>query len=84
MLTYNEQYQEAFDYEFNDYVREAYGSTALDNEQEAFYDDVADLQREGLSVPTFEEWQAENAKRRVDRYAAAAQANRDLDDEIPW
>ena len=87
MLTYNEQYQEAFDYEFNayyDYVREAYGSTALDNEQEAFYNDVADLQREGLPVPTFNEWQAENAKRRADRYAAAAQANRDLDDEIPW
>jgi hypothetical protein len=57
---------------------------AIDQDLNDYYDDVANLQREGQPVPTIEEWQAENAKRRVDRYAIAAQANRDLNDEIPW
>lgn len=57
---------------------------AIDQDLNDYYDDVANLQREGQPVPTFEAWKAENAKRRVDRYAIAAQANRDLGDKPLW
>lgn len=52
-----------------DYLTEAFGSSAVDNEREAYYDACDNFQDAGMAYPTFTEWREANAKARAEAAA---------------